>query len=97
MGRDSVDEGILQHMIDSQAEFLMEVTDKTKADIKARHLLILFSLNADLPYIREALLLTMKALFVFLKLLKYPPSTLRSSNQVHSLHEPSTNCRSYLS
>ena len=36
----SVDESILQHMIDSQAEFLMEVTDKTKADIKARHLII---------------------------------------------------------
>jgi UTP--glucose-1-phosphate uridylyltransferase len=31
----SVDEAILQHMIDTQAEFLMEVTDKTKADIKA--------------------------------------------------------------
>ncbi|EGO00016.1 hypothetical protein SERLA73DRAFT_106948 [Serpula lacrymans var. lacrymans S7.3] len=29
-----VDEKILQHMIDSQADFLMEVTDKTKADIK---------------------------------------------------------------
>ncbi|KZT19064.1 UDPGP-domain-containing protein [Neolentinus lepideus HHB14362 ss-1] len=29
-----VDENILQHMIDSQAEFIMEVTDKTKADIK---------------------------------------------------------------
>lgn len=32
----SVDENILQHMIDSKAEFLMEVTDKTKADIKVR-------------------------------------------------------------
>ncbi|KAG6833569.1 hypothetical protein H0H87_005220 [Tephrocybe sp. NHM501043] len=32
-----VDENILQHMIDSQAEFLMEVTDKTKADIKANY------------------------------------------------------------
>ena len=30
----SVDESILQHMIDTNAEFLMEVTDKTKADIK---------------------------------------------------------------
>ena len=30
----SVDQGILQHMIDTQAEFIMEVTDKTKADIK---------------------------------------------------------------
>ncbi|KAJ7924951.1 UTP-glucose-1-phosphate uridylyltransferase [Mycena leptocephala] len=29
-----VDESILQHMIDTGAEFLMEVTDKTKADIK---------------------------------------------------------------
>jgi UTP--glucose-1-phosphate uridylyltransferase len=29
-----VDDKILQHMIDSQAEFIMEVTDKTKADIK---------------------------------------------------------------
>jgi UTP--glucose-1-phosphate uridylyltransferase len=29
-----VDEKILQHMIDSQSEFIMEVTDKTKADIK---------------------------------------------------------------
>nr|AJV26451.1 UDP-glucose pyrophosphorylase [Vanderbylia robiniophila] len=29
-----VDDKILQHMIDTQAEFLMEVTDKTKADIK---------------------------------------------------------------
>jgi len=30
----SVDQQILQHMIDSQAEFIMEVTDKTKADVK---------------------------------------------------------------
>ena len=30
----SVDDQILQHMIDTQAEFIMEVTDKTKADIK---------------------------------------------------------------
>jgi len=35
----SVDESILQHMIDTQAEFLMEVTDKTKADIKVRRIL----------------------------------------------------------
>ena len=30
----SVDEKILQHMIESKAEFIMEVTDKTKADVK---------------------------------------------------------------
>ena len=30
----SVDQQILQHMIDSEAEFIMEVTDKTKADVK---------------------------------------------------------------
>ena len=29
-----MDEKILQHMIDSKSEFIMEVTDKTKADIK---------------------------------------------------------------
>lgn len=29
-----VDEKILQHMIESKAEFIMEVTDKTKADVK---------------------------------------------------------------
>ena len=29
-----VDQSILQHMIETQAEFIMEVTDKTKADIK---------------------------------------------------------------
>lgn len=45
----SVDQGILQHMIDSQAEFLMEVTDKTKADVKvnicAIHLIFLEGTN----------------------------------------------------
>lgn len=35
----SVDDKILQHMIESQAEFIMEVTDKTKADIKVFDLL----------------------------------------------------------
>ena len=30
----SVDQSILKHMIDTQAEFIMEVTDKTKADVK---------------------------------------------------------------
>lgn len=35
---DSVDESILQHMINTGAEFIMEVTDKTKADIKVRHI-----------------------------------------------------------
>jgi UTP--glucose-1-phosphate uridylyltransferase len=39
----SVDESILQHMIDTGAEFLMEVTDKTKADIKVRRSAFYFS------------------------------------------------------
>ena len=30
----SVDEKILQYMIESDSEFIMEVTDKTKADVK---------------------------------------------------------------
>jgi UTP--glucose-1-phosphate uridylyltransferase len=29
-----VDESILEHMVSTQAEFIMEVTDKTKADVK---------------------------------------------------------------
>jgi UTP--glucose-1-phosphate uridylyltransferase len=33
---DSVDPKILQYMINSDAEFLMEVTNKTKADVKVR-------------------------------------------------------------
>lgn len=37
----SVDQNILKHMIDSQAEFLMEVTDKTKADVKVFQCLVL--------------------------------------------------------
>ena len=32
----SVDQAILEHMIQSEAEFIMEVTDKTKADVKVR-------------------------------------------------------------
>lgn len=32
----SVDPKILQHMIESESEFLMEVTNKTKGDLKAR-------------------------------------------------------------
>jgi len=31
-----VDQAILEHMIESEAEFIMEVTDKTKADVKVR-------------------------------------------------------------
>ena len=36
----SVDPQILQHMIDTQAEFIMEVTDKTKADVKVIYVLL---------------------------------------------------------
>ena len=39
---DSVDHRILQYMIDSGAEFIMEVTDKTKADVKVRSLCFVF-------------------------------------------------------
>ena len=42
----SVDDKILQHMIDSQAEFIMEVTDKTKADIKVQEIPSLALFNA---------------------------------------------------
>jgi hypothetical protein len=36
----SVDPQILQHMIDTQAEFIMEVTDKTKADVKVIYIIL---------------------------------------------------------
>ena len=39
----SVEQNILQHMIESEAEFLMDVTDKTKADVKV-------CIYAYLPY-----------------------------------------------
>ena len=29
-----MDQAILEHMIQTEAEFIMEVTDKTKADVK---------------------------------------------------------------
>ena len=32
----SVDEKILAHMVESKADFIMEVTDKTRADIQVR-------------------------------------------------------------
>lgn len=32
----SVDQKILQYMVDNNVELLMEVTDKTKADIKVK-------------------------------------------------------------
>ena len=31
-----MDQRILQYMVESDSEFVMEVTDKTKADVKAR-------------------------------------------------------------
>ena len=45
----SVDQQILQHMIDSQAEFIMEVTDKTKADVKVGYSLATFPASAEKP------------------------------------------------
>ena len=36
-----VDQAILEHMIQSEAEFIMEVTDKTKADVKVRSMHLL--------------------------------------------------------
>ena len=40
----SVDERILPHMVETGAEFLMEVTDKTKADVKV-HCFIIISVS----------------------------------------------------
>lgn len=38
-----VDQKILQYMVESSTDFLMEVTNKTKADVKVRLLHILCS------------------------------------------------------
>jgi UDP-N-acetylglucosamine pyrophosphorylase len=51
--QNSVDQNILQHMIDSQSEFLMEVTDKTKADVKVRLICSFFDNNPILIIDRE--------------------------------------------
>jgi UTP--glucose-1-phosphate uridylyltransferase len=40
---------ILQHMIDSQSEFIMEVTDKTKADVKGGTIIDYGSLRTFRP------------------------------------------------
>jgi UTP--glucose-1-phosphate uridylyltransferase len=82
-GLGSVDERILQHMIDTQAEFLMEVTDKTKADIKVR-IDSLFIRKLIDSILREALLSTMRDLFVCLKLLKFHLSMSKISSQVRA-------------
>jgi hypothetical protein len=77
---DSVDDRILQSMIDSQAEFLMEVTDKTKADIKV-HLLQACPFTLINQSSRVELLLTMKDRSVCWK----SPKSLRSMSRISSL------------
>ncbi len=79
----SVDEQILQHMTDTQAEFIMEVTDKTKADVKVicrllQKLIQIYQMAAS----RVVLLLTMMAKCVCLRLPKFLRNTLRTSSRV---------------
>lgn len=79
----SVDQGILKHMMDTQAEFLMEVTDKTKADIKVT-ICVLFGITYTqlLIIYRVVLSLIMRAASVSLRLPRFLPSTSRTSKPV---------------
>ncbi|KAG5221028.1 UTP-glucose-1-phosphate uridylyltransferase [Salix suchowensis] len=69
-----VDESILQHMIDSGSEFIMEVTDKTKADVKARSIRLLeiaqVPSNTSRTSIRKFKIFNTNNLWVNLKALK---------------------------
>ncbi|KAF8897073.1 UTP-glucose-1-phosphate uridylyltransferase [Gymnopilus junonius] len=71
-----VDESILQHMINTGAEFIMEVTDKTKADIKGGTLIDydgsirLLEIAQDFKSIRKFKIFNTNNLWINLKALK---------------------------
>lgn len=81
----SVDQNILQHMIDSEAEFLMEVTNKTKADVKVSLVVSSFPFSCfHIQFIssRVERSLTTMARFVFWRSPRSPRNMWRSSNLV---------------
>jgi UTP--glucose-1-phosphate uridylyltransferase len=79
----SVDQQILQHMIDTQAEFIMEVTDKTKADVKVIYLLLVASLQIyQIAAPRVVLLSTTMAKCACLRLHRFLRNTSRNSSRV---------------
>lgn len=72
-------------MIESESEFLMEVTNKTKGDLKARILPLsplTFVIVQYLCHRREGLWWIMMGHFGYLSWLKYRLSTLRTLNLV---------------
>ena len=82
----SVDQQILQHMIDTKAEFIMEVTDKTKADVKVIYLLLQATFQIhQMAAPRVVLLLTTMAKCVCLRLHKFLRNTSRSSSRVGAM------------
>ena len=90
-----VDQKILQHMIDTNAEFIMEVTDKTKADVKVSTCL-LRAMGCDAHIMHRAVpSSTTRATFSSSKLRRCPLSTLRiSSLSVSSRSLTPTTCGS---
>ena len=80
-----VDQRILKHMVDSGAEFLMEVTDKTKADVKvAFRLFFLHELLVhDLSRVEHSL--TTRGQSVSLRSLKFPLNTSKISKLVSEI------------
>ncbi len=76
-----VDQKILQHMIDTNAEFIMEVTDKTKADVKV-HSIVAYSASPYLTQVtyRAVLSSTTTAMSSCSRLRKCLLSTWRTSS-----------------
>jgi len=78
-----VDEKILQHMIDTQSEFIMEVTDKTKADVKVCVGLIDAHVTSSLTLMTRVVpSSTTTARSVCSKSRRCLPSTWRTSSRV---------------
>lgn len=70
-------------MIDTKAEFIMEVTDKTKADVKVIYLLPVAPLQIyQMAAPRVVLLSITMAKCVYLRLHKFLRNTLRNSSRV---------------
>lgn len=75
-----VDQKILQHMIDTNAEFIMEVTDKTKADVKVweRSPTVVYWLMHAVPRVVPSS--TMRETFNCSRSPKYRRNTSRTSS-----------------
>ena len=74
-------------MIDTQAEFIMEVTDKTKADVKVRQLNPTLQNDFSKDTYRVVLSSTMMAKCVSLRSHRFLRNTSRTSSQVRTMRQ----------